>query len=240
MKSIVRRDTGEDWKAYLTRLMQEEGLIEQDDEPTDEELRRFDKQRKDKKVSNEEWAVPTDPDSRIAKMKDGTTHLAYKAEHVVDLESELILAAEIYHADQGDTTRWSTACMEAQVASATKRASQTTIEEVAADKGYHAAETLELAETLNSADVHPRAAAQASLAMDRQAAGAARRPCTPIAGGRSARQEQAAAAAAQRTGGAHVRPRLRDGRRAAHLAARHREGPQAVPDRGRWRGTWGR
>ena len=51
MKSIVRRDTGEDWKQYVTRLMREEGAIEADHEPTDEEIRRFDKERKNKKVS---------------------------------------------------------------------------------------------------------------------------------------------------------------------------------------------
>jgi len=104
MKSIVRRDTGEDWKEYLTRLMKEEGLLEEgDDPPSDDELRKFDKSRSDKKVPNAEWMNPNDPDARIAKMKDGTTHLAYKAEHVLDLETEAILAAEIYHADQADT-----------------------------------------------------------------------------------------------------------------------------------------
>ena len=82
MKSIVRRATGEDWKTYLRGLAAEAGL----ENPTDEELRRFDKNRKDKKVSNDEWESPNDPDSRIARMKDGTTHAAYKAEHVVDLE----------------------------------------------------------------------------------------------------------------------------------------------------------
>ena len=61
--------------------------------PTDEELRRFDKNRKDKKVSNDDWQSPNDPDSRIARMKDGTTHPAYKAEHVVDLDTDLVLAA---------------------------------------------------------------------------------------------------------------------------------------------------
>ena len=66
-------------------------------------MRRFDKKRKNKKVSNDEWESPTDPDSRITQMKDGRTHLAYKAEHVVDLESDLVLAAEIYPADQGDS-----------------------------------------------------------------------------------------------------------------------------------------
>ena len=100
MKSIVRRDTGEDWKAYVKRLMQEEGVIEAGEEPTVEEIARFDRKRKDKKVSNREWQSETDPDSRIAKMKDGRTHLAYKAEHAVDLESELILAAPVYHANE--------------------------------------------------------------------------------------------------------------------------------------------
>ena len=67
MKSIVRKDTGEDWKEYLRRLAEEAGI----ENPTDEDLRRFDKKRKDKKVSNDDWQSPSDPDSRIAKMKDG-------------------------------------------------------------------------------------------------------------------------------------------------------------------------
>ena len=92
-----------------------EGLIGTDEPPSDEELRKFDKTRKDKKVSNDEWASPTDPDARITKMKDGTTHLAYKAEHVVDLETEVILAAEIYHADQHDTHTLEDSVHQAQI-----------------------------------------------------------------------------------------------------------------------------
>ena len=99
MKSIVRRDSGEDWKEYLRRLLQEQEGVEN---PTDEELRRFDRKRKDKRVSNEEWMSPTDPESRIGKMKDGRTHLLYKAEHVVDLGSEVVLAVPIYHGDEAD------------------------------------------------------------------------------------------------------------------------------------------
>ena len=89
MKTIVRKDSGEDWKAYLKRLMLEQGFIEAGDDPSDEDLRKFDKTRAKqgkKKVSNEDWISPTDPASRIIKMKDGRTHLGYKAEHVVDLE----------------------------------------------------------------------------------------------------------------------------------------------------------
>jgi len=148
MKSIIRRDTGEDWNEYLKRLMQEEGLIEEEDEPTDEELRRFDKGRKNKKVSNDEWQSKTDADARITKMKDGRTHLAYKAEHVVDLETEVVLAAEIYPADTGDADTLVDSVMEAQInVDATGMA--TRIEEAAADKGYHAAAAIELADDLN-------------------------------------------------------------------------------------------
>ena len=105
MKSIVRRDTGEDWKQYITRLMRAEGVIGQDDEPTDEEIRRYDKKRKNKRVPNDEWVSKSDPESRITQMKDGRTHLAYKAEHVVDLECDVILAAEIYQASRARVTQ---------------------------------------------------------------------------------------------------------------------------------------
>ncbi len=148
MKSIVRRDTGEDWNEYLKRLMQEEGLIEPSDDPSDEELRRYDKQRKNKKVSNAEWTSETDPESRITRMKDGRTHLAYKAEHVIDLETEVVLAAEIYTADTGDTDTLVDSVMEAQT-HLSEAGLDAEIEEAVADKGYHAAHTLELAEAMD-------------------------------------------------------------------------------------------
>lgn len=148
MKTIIRRDTGEDWNAYLRRLMLEEGLIEKGDEPTDEELRRFDKKRKNKKVSNDEWVSKTDPESRIAKMKDGRTHLAYKAEHVIDLETELVLAAEIYEGTKADTETLVDSVLEAQQ-HLDKADIPAQIEQAVADKGYHAAQSLELADDLN-------------------------------------------------------------------------------------------
>jgi transposase len=141
MKSIVRRDTGEDWNEYLARLMKAEGLVEEGATPSDEELRKFDKQRKNKKVSNEEWVSKTDPDARIARMKDGTTHLAYKAEHVVDLDTQIILAAEVYHADQHDTATLEDSVQQAQTNQREARNEQE-IKDVVADKGYHAAETI--------------------------------------------------------------------------------------------------
>jgi transposase len=148
MKSIVRRDTGEDWKDYVTRLMREEGVIDATHEPTAEEVRRFDKTRTNKKVSNEHWQSSTDGDARITPMKDGTTHLAYKAEHVVDLKSDLVLAAEIYRADQADTATLADSVVAAQL-HLKGAGSDAAIEEAAADKGYHAAGTIELCDFLD-------------------------------------------------------------------------------------------
>lgn len=147
MKSIVRRDTGEDWKAYVTRLMCEEGVIDEGDEPSDEEVRRYDKGRKNKRVSNAEWKSKTDEDARITRMKDGRTHLAYKAEHVIDVESELLLSAEIHPADAGDTDTLVDSVL-AATENLQRAGSAERIEEAVADKGYHAAATLELCDAL--------------------------------------------------------------------------------------------
>src|SRR5271163_450930 len=133
MKSIVRRDTGEDWKQYVTRLMREDDTIEADQEPTDEDVRRYDKKRKNKRVSNEEWVSSTDAESRITQLKDGRTHLAYKAEHVVDLKSDLVVAAEIRPADHPDTETLVDSVVQAQT-NLKEAGSEAQIEEVAADK----------------------------------------------------------------------------------------------------------
>ena len=138
MKSIVRRDSGDDWKAYLKQLIREEEGVE---DPTDEDLRKFDQKRKNKKVSNDEWVSPSDPDSRISRMKDGRTHLAYKSEHVVDLETDLMLSATVYHADHGDTLTLEDSVVDAQT-NLRQSGSAAEIENIVADKGYHGAETL--------------------------------------------------------------------------------------------------
>jgi transposase len=136
MKSIVRRDSGEGWKKYIRRLAEEAGI----ENPSEEDARRLDRKRK-KRVSNKDWESPTDPESRIAKMKDGRTHLAYKAEHVVDLQSEVVVAATIYPADQsdGETMLQSVSQSQENIARAGSDAFAT---EIVADKGYHKAQTI--------------------------------------------------------------------------------------------------
>jgi transposase len=76
--------------------------------PTAEDLARFDRKRKGKTLSNADWESPTDSDARIAEMKDGTTHLASRPEHAVDLDTGVVVAAPIHPADEGDTTTLST------------------------------------------------------------------------------------------------------------------------------------
>lgn len=98
LRSIVRRDNGEGYHEFLTRLAQESGVAT----PTREQLSKLDR-RRPKKGSNREWAHPHDPDARITKMKDGRTHLAHKAEHAVDLETGAIVAVTVQAADAGDT-----------------------------------------------------------------------------------------------------------------------------------------
>jgi hypothetical protein len=132
MKSIVRKDSGADWKSYLRTLAQAEGI----EHPTDADLQRLDRGRTDKKVSNEHWESPSDPDARIAKMKDGTTHLAYKAEHAVDLHSEAIVAATVTTADRGDGASGAETLIVAQW-NLKQSGSAAAVEELVADKGYH-------------------------------------------------------------------------------------------------------
>ena len=97
LRNIVRRDTGEGYRGMLARLAQESGI----ETPTAEDLARLDRKRKGKKLSNQDWVSKSDPEAKIAKMKDGTTHLAYKPEHAVDLDTGAVVAAELHPADGG-------------------------------------------------------------------------------------------------------------------------------------------
>ncbi len=140
MRSIVRRDTGEGYQAFLTGLAKASGI----DTPTREDLARLDRKRK-KKTSNKDWTSPADPDAKVTKMKDGRTHLAHKAEHAVDLETGAIVAVTLQGADQGDTTTiaaTATAAAE-QVEDAQAAVTEPQpLEEIIADKGYHSNQTM--------------------------------------------------------------------------------------------------
>src|SRR5216684_3090257 len=145
MRSIVRRDIGESYEEFLRGLAKASGIAT----PTREDLARLDRKRK-KRTSNKEWKSPADEDARIAKMKDGRTHLAHKAEHAVDMDTGAIVAVTLQAADQGDTTTLDETLCEAgeQVAEQIGREAELRpknepkinlngIEELVTDKGYH-------------------------------------------------------------------------------------------------------
>jgi transposase len=161
MKNIVRKDTGDDYASYLKKLCEAAGI----ENPTVEDTVRMDRARKGKKTSNEDWESATDADARIVRLKDGRTRLGYKAEHVVDLETGAVVAAEVYLGGESDT-----ATLRPSLESARENMSAAQVEsdtdddsdddkdeptppasptdaprstiEVVADKGYHKVELL--------------------------------------------------------------------------------------------------
>jgi transposase len=148
MRSIVRRDTGEGYQEFLTKLARESGI----ETPTREDLAKLDKKRKNK-ASNDDWTNPNDPDAKITKMKDGTTHLAPKAEHAVDMGENghgVILAVNVCDAAVGDTaTLVDTLVMTTENLAALKddervadKVSDDFMDEAVLDKGYHSKQTL--------------------------------------------------------------------------------------------------
>ena len=138
MRSIERRDTRESYEAFVRRLAEASGIAT----PTRVELARFDRSRKDKKTSNQEWRSPQDPDAKVAKMKDGRTRLAHKVEHGVDLETGAILGVTVQDASAGDSATLPETLTETaeQVEAVAPEGSG--VAEVVADKGYHSDKTL--------------------------------------------------------------------------------------------------
>ena len=142
MKSIVRRDTGESYMAYLKRLAEAEGI----EAPDAAALLRMDRKRK-KKTSNEDWQSPVDGDAEVTKLKDGRTALAYKAENAVDMATGAIVAVTTHSGAAADTTTVIETVIDAGIAVADLIAEKTPegkyevhpegLQEVVADKGYH-------------------------------------------------------------------------------------------------------
>ena len=151
LRSIVRRDNGESYEAFLKGLARQSGIAT----PTREDLARVDRKR-EKKGSNDEWVNPHDPDARITKMKCGGTHLAHKAEHAVDMDTGAVVAVTLQEADLGDTTTIKETLAEAgtTLAELMEREAEMRpaeepqvhvggVEEIVADKGYHSGAVLQ-------------------------------------------------------------------------------------------------
>ena len=87
MTSIVRKDSGADWKTHRKNFTAAEGI----ELSWRADAARFDQQRAKtgkKKCSHDDWLSPSDPDGRITKLTAGSTDLADKA-NAVDLDTGL-------------------------------------------------------------------------------------------------------------------------------------------------------
>ena len=223
MRSIVRRDSGESYHEFLTRLAKESGI----ETPTREELVKLDKARKNK-ASNDDWENPHDPDAKITKMKDGRTHLAHKAEHAVDMESGAILAVTLQPADRGDTTSIEetlTVAADAVVELAADEQSAPHISEQAmseavADKGYHSNDVLTGAGQMVTRTyiAEPDRGTRNWEGHEEAKGGGVRQPATHSRAARETIDEEA-----RRIHRAQLRALLRHGRHAPHPPARPRK-----------------
>jgi transposase len=100
LKSLVVRNTEEAYWDYVKKLAQAEGI-----DPSDEKaLRRFDRKRPGKKLSNEQFKNRHDADAKISRQK-GKTDLVYKPEHSVDMDSGVIIQAQLVAADSADSVQ---------------------------------------------------------------------------------------------------------------------------------------
>ena len=223
LRNIVRRDNGEGYREMLERLARESGV----ETPTVEDLARLERKRKGKKLSNTDWVSKSDPEAKIAKMKDGTTHLAYKPEHAVDLDTGAVMAAELHPADEGDTTTLSKTLAKAEANLEAVDAAPTSEDpaECVADKGYHSRAVLR---ALNDSPWKTRVAAPKQTGFSRwhgdEAARGHQQPCAAQVRGRPRGLQ-----AARRDRRALLCPQPRSWRHATNLAARARECAQAIP-----------
>lgn len=146
LRSIVRKDSGESHTEFLTELAKSSGI----ETLMRADLAKIDRKRP-RKGSNDDWEHPGDPTAKIMKMKDGSTHLAHKAEHVVDMGEEghgAILAIVRHDASRSDTnTILESLCeatrhLHAARHEADAEKSPSVIKEVVTDKGYHNSDVL--------------------------------------------------------------------------------------------------
>lgn len=141
LRGLAHRNTEEAYWDYVKRLASEHGIDPKDGDA----VRRFDRQRP-KRLSNEEWVNPHEPEAKVGRKKDGATDMIYKPEVVGDLETGALVEAQVLLGDQPDHEDVSTRLLEAQQtlnAARQEPLDQLTIETATTDKGYYAVPQLQ-------------------------------------------------------------------------------------------------
>jgi hypothetical protein len=138
LSGLVRRNDEKSYWNYVKELAKEAGVDAEDPAA----VARFDRHRKDRKTSNKEWYNPNDPDAKVGRTKDGACDMVYKPEHIVDLESGAILAAEVRPGDAGDTEDLSSRVMDAvelveEIYGQDHEEGASRVKDLTGDKGFH-------------------------------------------------------------------------------------------------------
>lgn len=138
LSGLVRRNDEKSYWNYVKELAKEAGVDAEDPAA----VARFDRHRKDRKTSNKEWYNPNDPDAKVGRTKDGACDMVYKPEHIVDLESGAIIAAEVRPGDAGDTEDLSGRVMDAvelveEIYGQDHVEGASRVKDLTGDKGFH-------------------------------------------------------------------------------------------------------
>jgi transposase len=147
LRSLSERNTEESYWQYVKRLAADAGVNPEDLTA----VRRFDKKRPGRTTSNEQWVNRHEPEAKVGKRKDGATDMVYKPEHVVDLETGAIVAAEVLPGDQGDSDKLTERIVEAGVTLhevMPEEPVEKLVQSATADKGYFELEEVKAMQAL--------------------------------------------------------------------------------------------
>jgi transposase len=133
MDSLTHKELGCSYEDFMLALRRQD-----DAEASKGEAIQADRKRK-AKASNQDWKSKTDPDAKVMMHSDGHTHLSYKIDTTVDLETGVIVSTGADHANVSDQTD----CLQRVDEAADKLAEHgKQIKAVVADKGHHSGANL--------------------------------------------------------------------------------------------------
>jgi transposase len=145
LSGLVSRNTEEGYWDYVKKLAQEAGV-----DPSDAAaVARFDRKRKGRSTSNKDWYNPHDAEAKVGRDKHGACDMLHKPEHIVDLESGAIVAAEVRPGDAADTEQLARRVLDAvevveSLHEQPHEQGSSCVESLTGDKGFH--DLVELAE----------------------------------------------------------------------------------------------
>jgi transposase len=133
MDSLRHKEMGCTYEEFMLALKRQDNA-----DATKSEAMEADKKREGK-ASNRVWQSTTDPQSRVIQHSDGHTHLSYRVDTSVDLETGVILCAGAELANVSDQTDFL-----GRVDEVTQTVSEMglDVKVIVADKGHHSGENL--------------------------------------------------------------------------------------------------